>query len=286
MRETDQNPQAIHLMPLARWDRRLFDVGQNVPLIGPCLIVLLGTLVFRTTDVDLLVSRLFHDATGRGFPWANHPFFVGLYYWGLVPAWLLGIGSLAVLAVAACQSVSAGGKRGAVFLLALLAVGPVLLVNVAYKDNWGRPRPDQTIHFGGTQPFLRVLDKGTTGDHYSFPSGHAAAGFSLIAPAFLLYRRRPRLAGVCLALGLTCGVVVGMGRVVQGRHFASDVFWAAAVVYFTCCALDYLVLAKIPPSAKQRPRPSLGDQQPSPGTSDRRRRPPAAVPAKPRREAA
>ncbi|MDY0166870.1 MAG: phosphatase PAP2 family protein [Thermoguttaceae bacterium] len=273
-------------MPFARWDRLLFDAGQKVPLVGPCLLVLLATLVFRLTNADLLVSGLFHDGTSTGgFPLLNHPALVGLYYWGLTPAWLLGIGSLALLAASAFCSVPAGGKRGAVFLLVLLAVGPISLVNVAYKGYWGRPRPDQTTHFGGSRPFLHVLEKGPVGDYHSFPSGHATAGFCMLAPAFLLYRRRPRLAGACLAFGLMCGVVVGMGRVMQGRHFASDVAWAAAVVYFTGCALDYLILDKTTPPRK-RARPAAADRRSAPSKEGSKPRIPAALPTKQRREAA
>lgn len=279
-------PQPAHSIPLARWDRFLLDAGQRVPLVGPCILVLLATLLFRTTDVDFRVSNFFYDMESGGFPLANHPLLIGLYYWGLVPAWLLGIGSSAVLATAAFRTVSAGGKYGAFFLLALLALGPILLVNSAYKGHWGRPRPDQTTHFGGTQPFLRVLDKGPAGDYHSFPSGHAAAGFSMIAPAFLLYRRRPRAAGACLVFGFACGLIVGLGRVVQGRHFASDVLWAAAVVYFTGCALDYLLLAKIPPPARRVAESSTADRRLVIGVTVPKRRAPAALPAKPRREAA
>ena len=275
---------------LARWDRRLFDAGQNVPLVAPCLLVLLATLLFRVTEADMWISGLFHDgASENGFSLANHPVLLAIYYWGLVPAWLLGLGSLAVLAVAAFREVGPERKRASVFLLAFLVLGPIVLVNVVYKGHWGRPRPDQTIPFGGDQPFVHVLDRGLGDNHYSFPSGHAAAGFCMIAPAFLLYRRHPRLAAACLAFGLGCGVVVGMGRVVQGRHFASDVLWAAAFLYFVGCALDYLLLSNALPAARRAATVA----------EPLRRRLPAAVaagprtgsvaasqPARPRREAA
>ncbi len=290
-------PQAAHhppespgLMLLARWDRRLFDAGQNLPLVGPCLLVLLATLLFRLTAVDLTVSGLFH--AGRvegGFPLANHPVLLTIYYWGLVPAWLIGLGSLAVLATAALRDVSPQKRRGAAFLLALLLLGPVVLVNLVYKGHWGRPRPDQTVHFGGDQPFLHVLERGPVGDYFSFPSGHAAAGFCLIAPAFLLYRRRPRLAAWWLAFGLVFGLVVGLGRVLQGRHFLSDVFWAATIVYFTGCALDYLLLARPSPIPRHRAAPSASGRPAVPlarGSKGRRKRSSPVQPAKPRRDAA
>ncbi len=285
-----RQPEASTCMPLVRWDRRLFDAGQNLPLVGPCLLVLLATLLFRVTDADLAISGLFHTgAQETGFPLAEHPLLIGIYYWGLAPAWLIGLGSLAVIATAAFREVSPERKRAAVFLLALLTLGPIVLVNVLYKGHWGRPRPDQTLHFGGNQPFLHVLDKGPVGNYYSFPSGHAAAGFCLIAPAFLLYRRRPRTAAVWLAFGLPFGIVVGAGRVMQGRHFASDVLWAAAILYFTGCALDYLLLARPLPPPQSGAVQSKAGPRVAPaawGAKTRENRAPSSPPAKPRREAA
>ncbi len=34
---------------------------------------------------------------------------------------------------------------------------------------------------------------------------------------------------------------MGLGRVVQGRHFPSDVLWSGAIVYFTGLILAYLL---------------------------------------------
>ena len=285
--ESDRRGRTAHCMPLAQWDRRLFDAGQNVPLVGPCLLVLLATLLFQRTGADLAISALFHDvALDRGFTFAGHPLLLAIYYGGLLPAWLLGLGSLGILAAAAVRLISPAGNRGALFLLAFFGIGPLLLVNVAYKGYWGRPRPDQTTCFGGSQQFLPVLEKGAVARYHSFPSGHAAAGFCLIAPAFLLYRRRPRLAGGCLCCGLLCGLIVGLGRIIQGRHFASDVVWAAAVVYFTCCALDYLILAKAPAAARQHAPPMIGSGRLPARQTRHEELQPAAQPQSPQRKAA
>jgi membrane-associated PAP2 superfamily phosphatase len=126
------------------------------------------------------------------------------------------------------------------FFGAMLLLGPGLLVNVTFKDNWGRPRPTQVDCFGGKHAFRPVWEPGEHGHCRSFPCGHASMGFFLMGPAFLLYRRRPRLAGAFLLLGLSAGLLLGATRIVQGRHFASDVLWSAGFVYFTGLALGYL----------------------------------------------
>ena len=81
----------------------------------------------------------------------------------------------------------------------------------------------------------------------SFPSGHAAVAFYLIAPAFLVHGRRPRLANSLLTLGFLFGACMSITRVVQGGHFASDVMWSAGIVYLTCVATArWVLMPRIP----------------------------------------
>ena len=124
-------------------------------------------------------------------------------------------------------------RDAGLFFCLMLALGPGLLINGIFKPFWGRPRPNDTIPFRGQQPFLPVGDIGLSSDGASFPSGHASMGFYLMAPGFVLYRRRPRLAAEFFALGLAGGTIMGLARIVAGSHFASDVVWSAGIVYFT-----------------------------------------------------
>jgi membrane-associated PAP2 superfamily phosphatase len=126
------------------------------------------------------------------------------------------------------------------FLAALLALGPGLAVNGVLKPYWSRPRPKEIKAFGGTQEYISVWQRGPLGVGKSFPSGHASMGFYLMAPAFVLYRRRPRWALAFLLLGLAGGAVIGLGRVAQGQHFPSDVLWAGGLVYLSGVLLRYL----------------------------------------------
>src|SRR5262245_23391081 len=48
--------------------------------------------------------------------------------------------------------------RAVVFLIATLALGPGVLVNIALKENWGRPRPGHLTQFGGDQHFVPWWD--------------------------------------------------------------------------------------------------------------------------------
>jgi membrane-associated phospholipid phosphatase len=113
-----------------------------------------------------------------------------------------------------------------------LVIGPGILTNTVLKDNWGRARPHQISEFGGTRSFTPApLPADQCVKNCSFVSGHAALGFSLVAFALLLPagRRRDQVIGAALALG----AVIGLGRIVAGHHFLSDVVDAGLLVVAT-----------------------------------------------------
>ena len=218
-------------------------VGQPAIWI-PALLLIAATAFFRLTDADLTLSSCFfagHNSSGNlDIDWPNRTTqpWTALYDWGIYPAWVLGCGGLAAWVVSFFWGRLRSWRDPGLFLAVMLIVGPGVIVNGVFKPCWGRPRPYDTIPFGGGQEFLRVFQKGCAPETTSFPCGHASMGFYLMAPAFVFYRRRPRLAVAFLCLGLVAGITIGMARIVEGSHFASDVLWAGGFVYFTGLALS------------------------------------------------
>ncbi|MBN2579432.1 MAG: phosphatase PAP2 family protein [Pirellulales bacterium] len=217
----------------------------HAPTLWIPLAILCGaTLIFRLTDADLRISRLFfpdaHSATEPLWPLGLREPWHWLYHFGVLPAWILGAGGLAVWLASWFWSKLLKYRDAGLFFALLLALGPGLLINGIFKPYWGRPRPNNTIPFGGPNEFLPVWTKGEGVANMSFPSGHASMGFYLMAPAFVLYRRRPGWAAAFLALGLLGGGLMGLTRIVAGSHFASDVLWSAGFVYFTGLGLAWL----------------------------------------------
>ena len=127
------------------------------------------------------------------------------------------------------------------FVVLAGALGPGLLVNSGFKDNWQRARPYQVQAFGGTQQFTRaavMTDQCT--NNCSFVSGHVACGF-FFASLMLAQRRRQAMWG---ATGVTAGLLIGFARMADGAHWLSDVLWASPITLL-CSWFIWKILIRI-----------------------------------------
>jgi membrane-associated PAP2 superfamily phosphatase len=110
---------------------------------------------------------------------------------------------------------------GVIFVIATLAIGPGLIVNLGLKDHSHRPRPVHVVEFGGSDEFRpwHRFD-GACKINCSFVSGEAASGFWMVAPAVLAPPpwRAPAVAGA-----LVFGAAASALRLAFGGHFLSDV---------------------------------------------------------------
>jgi len=191
--------------------------------------------------IDLYVSSLFYSPDEsvfflhraplvkfayRAVPWIGRCVFV-----------LLVVG-LVVMFATRRRKLLGLERKAYLYLLLVLLLGPVFLVNTVLKDCWGRARPNEVVEFGGTKmftPAFFVYEPFETSG--SWPSGHAAFGFYFVSFALLLKKRR----ALAMAAAVTLGSLIGLGRMVQGRHFLSDVVFAFFFVYMTARVLYYFL---------------------------------------------
>jgi len=206
----------------------------------PIILLIAATIPFCRTDMDVRIARLFF-VPGEGWPVGAEEPWRFLKHYGVIPAWIVGVGALGVWIASFARPRIRHMRRAAMFLVFVMILGPGVLVNDVFKEQWGRPRPRDLVEFGGQRDYVAPLIKSPRDHGGSFASGHAATGFYLLTPYFLLRRRRPWLAAGVLATGLVYGSLVGFARVAQGAHFASDVLWALGIVYFTALVMFYLL---------------------------------------------
>jgi len=116
-----------------------------------------------------------------------------------------------------------------VFFLWLIGIFNLgIVVNLFFKNIWGRARPGDILQLGGKEnftPWFQISDSCAT--NCSFFSGDASVGFSLIALYFLTKRN------MYFWLSLFFGFGIGLVRVMEGGHFLSDVVMAAMVLYLS-----------------------------------------------------
>jgi lipid A 4'-phosphatase len=195
--------------------------------------------------LDLLFSARYH-VPGQGFVHAQDPVVQWLYLWtpwlgrgllvgmAVVALWGRGLGAWAERLGHAtlARSLAGPGRRVAVLAFCVALVGPGLVIEGVFKNTVGRPRPVQVDVFGGPKsyqgPFVIGQDPGS---HKSFCSSHAAAGFALMGLGLgcgPVWRRRWFL------IGTVAGAAVGMGRILQGGHFLSDIIFAFYAVWLSC----------------------------------------------------
>ncbi|CAA7626148.1 Superfamily protein [Candidatus Terasakiella magnetica] len=193
-------------------------------------LVLLAPLVLFP-QIDLWASGLFYLPERQVFLMRSHP--LGDFTRKTLPIFLFAAAAVVALAGAGARLSRRSrlfgiSPRGALFVVASLALGPGLIVNLILKDYWGRPRPSTIAQFGGPNVYTSaLLPSAQCADNCSFPSGHAALGFWTLALALLvpLSRRRPAVAAA-----VVFGGGMGVMRIAQGGHFLSDVAFSGVIV--------------------------------------------------------
>lgn len=206
-------------------------------------LMLITTPIFWLTELDIKVSQYFFMANnghwlGEQWQWAQFLF----HY---LPR-IINISALLALLLALASYIKGNKKLTVIrypafYFVLLLLLGPGLVVNLVFKDHWGRPRPVHIDAFGCKYPYVAPLKLGHSEDK-SFSCGHCAAAFNLLAAYFLARRYK----GLYLILALTAGLIMSLARIAVGGHFLSDALWSAYSVFLVGWVLYYYWYIKIP----------------------------------------
>lgn len=213
----------------------------------PATLLVIISILFRFTELDLLICRQFFDGDTQTWPMFHDQPWIFLFYYGVYLPLFVGIAGAALAVIGPWFPRTRRFSKAGLFLGLAILVGPGLIINGLLKPTWGRPRPTNCIEFGGDRDYQPLGAYQGEAIDRSFPSGHASIGFFLAVPAFLLIHRHRRWAIAIFTLGITYGGIMGLGRVVQGRHFPSDIIWSLAITYFSALLLLYLLKLHRPP---------------------------------------
>jgi lipid A 4'-phosphatase len=198
--------------------------------------LLLATVLLEALDADRRLASLFFRS-GTGWYLAKAPIWVWLHDYGTIPGLVLTLAALAVWLVGLHVPGMRAWRRPCLVVVLTTVIGAGLLVNAVLKQYWGRPRPDQTIEFGGKWEYRPIFSPGTPGQGASFPCGHCTMGFVFLS--LIGFRRQNKVLAVGgVAVGIVLGVLLSAARIVQGAHFLSDAIWALGIVTMTLTVFD------------------------------------------------
>jgi membrane-associated PAP2 superfamily phosphatase len=206
-------------------------------LVALLVLLAAATALFWATRLDLAASDAFR-VDCCSWPLSERQPWRFLYRYGVLAGVLLAAAAMTTFTLSYWYPRRLHAwRRPALYLVLVAALGPGLVVNVLFKDHWGRPRPREVVELGGQERFLPVWAKGSDPQAKSFPCGHCAMGFYLATPYLVLRRRRRRAAWAALALGVGYGGMMGAARMMAGGHFLSDVVWSAGMTWLVAFAV-------------------------------------------------
>lgn len=203
---------------------------------------IVGSAILEVSGADIGLTSCFFTAGGTNGGWslgASSPW-KQLYKYGEYSVVAFALGAVVLLIVSWKGWVRRAYIKPALVVILTVIIGPGILVNGILKEYWGRPRPVDTVEFGGQQQYRRVLQPGTPGAGKSFTCGHCAMAFSVVSGA-AFYPLYPTAALAAVAVGTAYGIVMGIARIAQGGHFPTDVLWSGILVCVVIVFLYYFV---------------------------------------------
>lgn len=183
------------------------------------------TILFIFPGLDIQISEVFYNGQSA-FTYGQNKFLLSVFHF--VPL-LTYTAAIIYITVLLCQFFFRRKvSKIILYLILTMVIGPGLIVNSLLKENFGRARPRDIIEFGGNLSFEKALIiSNQCQTNCSFTSGHAAAAYYFTNLSFIVPRRR--FARYFLP-AMLYGTLVGIMRIAQGGHFASDIAFSCLII--------------------------------------------------------
>lgn len=212
---------------------------RNNRLIAHLSLFILSSLFFvYFYEIDIIVSAFFYDPVINDF--SDEAYFSITYYRRellfILKIFYAAFFLFFLFQASVYKNIIALKKTLILFLNAML--GPVLIVNVLFKNQFGRARPESLLEFGQSSTFTPAYymsDQCVT--NCSFSCGDATVGFMFFALAFIFPRHFYKWIFFALALG----GIFGFMRLIMGKHFLSDVIVSGYVCFFVAVVTYWLI---------------------------------------------
>ena len=204
-------------------------LGFNFYLKTLTLMLALSIVFFLFPNIDITVSGLFFGQDGR-FLASEQDWFIYFIRKMILP--LLALLVFFIPIAAAVKQYIYGEKilnkplRDWTYLFSCLVLGTGVIVNSIFKSFWGRARPNDTLVFGGEQPFtIPWLNVDYCEANCSFVSGDVSF-FTLSLAILLIFNKQTWNIFAYSAI-----ILISLLRIMEGDHFLSDTIMSFIITY-------------------------------------------------------
>lgn len=210
--------------------------------------IVMALILHYFPQIDIFVSNLFYDPKSGFLDQSSTIIVYSLHFVKLYCAcWVIGVAVSSLTTLSKTKSFNLRHYIKEIYICTVFLIGPGVLIHYAIKEIFSRPRPFVTTLYGGDAAFTPAFSVNhVASDAFkSFVSGHAAAGFMLIALAMLFNGKQYR---ILLCAGIALGLAFGLIRISIGYHFFSDVVCSGMLIYLLSDVLSHYF--KIKPSSR------------------------------------
>ena len=184
------------------------------------LTLVLSIIFFLFPNLDITVSGLFYGNDGS-FIASENDWFIYFIRKMLMPLFALLIFFIPIASIIKQikykERILNISVRDWTYLFSCLIIGTGIVVNSIFKNLWGRARPNDTIQFGGEEPFtIPWLNVNYCETNCSFVSGDVSF-FTLSLAILLIFNKSSWNIYAYIAIGL-----MSVLRIMEGDHFLSD----------------------------------------------------------------
>ena len=188
------------------------------------LFIVLGILSYIFSGIDLKITNIFYN--DEGFYLAQNTFGLIIYEGAYYLTALIIVLLLVMLIINLINKTNPFGlnRKAIIFLIAVYALAPGIVVNSILKEHVGRPRPAHIEQYGGDMQFQApFVISNQCASNCSFVSGHASFAFTFMVLGFFF---RGSTRKIIFSSTFLFGLLVGFVRIFQGRHFFTDIVFA------------------------------------------------------------
>ncbi|MFQ3306853.1 MAG: lipid A 4'-phosphatase [Candidatus Midichloriaceae bacterium] len=193
--------------------------------------ILLYAIFHTYPNIDIFISNIFFSNKENFFTLENNIFLLiidkSTY---LLAIGIIGYNAISILCKTYKSKTIVFQKyKKELFIISAFIFGSLILIQGFTKPYFGRSRPDAIIEFGGKKSFTTAFEiSNQCKKNCSFVSFHTSIGVLIFAYSFFVVKKRK-----IIFTSILITTTLGLTRIMQGRHFFSDIVFSACLMLIT-----------------------------------------------------